>query len=95
VESYSAFEDPWGLFPSTLENSLHDAGIKHVVVTGLAEDYCVKSTSVDAAKKGFGVYVVEDCTRGVDAASVAQGKKELKDAGVDYIHSTQIEKMFS
>jgi nicotinamidase-related amidase len=35
VESYSAFEDPWGLFPSTLEQSLRDAGIKHVVVTGL------------------------------------------------------------
>ena len=35
MESYSAFEDPWGLFPSTLEQSLRDAGIKHVVVTGL------------------------------------------------------------
>lgn len=35
VESYSAFIDPWGLFPSKLEESLTDAGIKDVFVVGL------------------------------------------------------------
>jgi nicotinamidase-related amidase len=35
VESYSAFIDPWGLFPSTLEESLNEAGIKDVFVVGL------------------------------------------------------------
>jgi nicotinamidase/pyrazinamidase len=61
----------------------------------VAEDYCVKNTSMDAAKKGFEVYVVEDCTRGVEEASIAQAREELKAAGVNYIHSTQIEEMFS
>jgi nicotinamidase/pyrazinamidase len=37
VESYSAFIDPWGLFPSNLEKSLKDAGITDVFVVGLGK----------------------------------------------------------
>lgn len=95
IESYSAFEDPWGLFPSTLERSLRSAGITHVLVTGLAEDYCVKSTSVHAAKKGFATFVVEDCTKGVAEESVKKARKELEEAGVKYIHSSQIKEKIS
>jgi nicotinamidase/pyrazinamidase len=61
----------------------------------VAEDYCVQKTCMDAAEKGFGVYIVEDCTRGVDETTIAQARKDLKAAGVKYIHSTQIEKIFS
>jgi hypothetical protein len=55
----------------------------------------VKSTSVHAAKKGFRTFVVGDCTRGVGEESVLRAREELKDVGVEYIHSSQIEKMFS
>lgn len=61
----------------------------------IAEDYCVKSTSVHAAQKGFRTYVVEDCTKGVEEASILRAREELKLAGVEYIHSSDVEKMFS
>jgi len=95
---------PWNNLSATLESSMSlsrdwvcvlDLLIRCWHRLMVAEDYCVKNTSMDAAKKGFEVYVVEDCTRGVEEASVAQAREELKAAGVNYIHSTQIEEMFS
>ena len=105
VESYSAFIDPWGLFPSKLEQSLKDAGITDVFIVGLgsllfgselmiAEDYCVKSTALDAKERGFRTVVVEDCTRGVAPDSTESARKELKDRGVEYMHSSDVKTLF-
>ena len=48
-----------------------------------------------AAQKGFKTYVVEDCTKGVEETSILRAREELKLAGVEYIHSSDVETMFS
>jgi nicotinamidase/pyrazinamidase len=52
--------------PTPLEEILRAQGIEKVVVLGLATDYCVKETAVDAAGKKFGVTVLASATRAVD-----------------------------
>ena len=108
VESYSAFTDPWELFPSKLEEVLKEKGITHLFVVGLgmflgqkgavdvvAEDYCVKSSSVDAARIGLRTVIVEDCTKGVATESTEAARKELKEEGVEYMSSSEVKKLFS
>lgn len=104
VEAYSAFTDSWGLFRSILEDTLKDKGITDVFVVGLgmdfsitdvAEDYCVKWTALDSRKRGFRTVVVEDCTKGVADESTETARQELKQAGVEYQHSSEVYKLFS
>jgi nicotinamidase/pyrazinamidase len=52
--------------PTQLEAILRDRGIERVVVVGLAQDYCVKETALDAAGLGFATEVLLDATRPVD-----------------------------
>ena len=70
-----------------LAELLHHAGVTHVFTVGLAGDYCVKCTALDAKKEGFGVYVVQEATRCVDAGEQGWGaaQKEMNDAGIDII----------
>ena len=55
---------------------LHDAGIERLVVCGLATDYCVKATVLDALKEGFAVAVVKEGCRAVNVAP-DDGEKAL------------------
>lgn len=73
VEMYSAFSDSFGNLTAgqggvshDLESILKEKQISHVYVVGLAGDYCVKATAVDAAKVGFKSYVIEEAQRCVD-----------------------------
>ena len=59
-EAYSGFEG------TDLADKLRKANIKRLMVTGLATDYCVKNTVLDALKAGFKVIVVKDAIRGVE-----------------------------
>mmetsp|Transcript_7818 Transcript_7818/g.7062 ORF Transcript_7818/g.7062 Transcript_7818/m.7062 type:complete len:125 (+) Transcript_7818:289-663(+) len=88
VDSYSAF----GTSPEDtgLSKILKDKGIKTVYVTGLAFDYCVGSTSLDAAKNGFETYLVTDASRSVASESEKTMKEKLDAAGVKYIKSSEI-----
>ncbi len=52
--------------PTELEGILRDRGVEHVVVCGLATDYCVKETAIDAARLGFGVTLLSDAIAAVD-----------------------------
>jgi len=60
TEGYSGFEQ------THLEDLLRDHGIDALTVVGLATDYCVKNTALDALAKGFAVTVDPDAVRGVD-----------------------------
>lgn len=60
-EAYSAFEG------TTLEERLRDMSTQTLYVSGLATDYCVKQTVLDACRLGFRVVVLEDAVRGIDA----------------------------
>lgn len=73
VEMYSAFSDSFGNLTAgsggvshDLTSILHDQGISDVYVVGIAGDYCVKATAIDAAKSGFRSYVVEEGQKCVD-----------------------------
>ena len=59
-EAYSGFDG------TNLERELKDAGIKRVFVGGLATDYCVKSTVLDALRLGFETILLIDAIKGVD-----------------------------
>ena len=60
LEGYSAFE------ATELADLLHDRGIKKVTVVGLATDYCVKDTVLDALREGFEVEIDTDAMRAVN-----------------------------
>jgi nicotinamidase-related amidase len=88
VEMYSAFYDPLEkprVSDSGLANLLRERRITDVYVVGLAADYCVKCTAVDAAREGFKTCIVEEGTRAVDANAWERVKVELKAKGVDVI----------
>lgn len=65
VDSYSAFADDGGQ-DTGLEKKLRDAGITTLIIFGLATDFCVKYTVLDALKRGFKVFLVESLCRGLD-----------------------------
>jgi nicotinamidase/pyrazinamidase len=60
TEGYSAFQR------TDLAEQLHERGIDRVTVVGLATDYCVKNTALDALRQGFAVTVDSTAARGVD-----------------------------
>jgi nicotinamidase/pyrazinamidase len=92
VDSYSAFEEADRKTSTGLEGYLKQRGIRKLFVTGLATDYCVAWTALDARTAGFVVYVVEDACRGIDInGSVAAAWTKMASAGVRRIQSTDIE----
>lgn len=66
-----------------LEAMLQDRGVKRVVIGGLATDYCVRATSLDALDRGFGVAVLTDVVAAVDLepGDGARALDEVRDAG--------------
>jgi len=91
VDSYSAFMEADGKTPTGLAGYLKERGIKRVFVTGLATDFCVAWTAMDARKAGFEVYVIEDATRGIDLnGSLAAAWKQMEAKGVKRIQSADI-----
>jgi nicotinamidase/pyrazinamidase len=87
-DGYSGFtmRDPVSgeTIPTELEGILRDAGVEHVVVCGLATDYCVKSTALDALRLGFETAVLEDVVAAVNVESGdgTRALDEMRDAGV-------------
>jgi nicotinamidase/pyrazinamidase len=77
-EGYSGFEG------TRLEEILRERGVRRVDVTGLALDYCVKATALDARRAGFEVVVHEGATRAIDASpgDADRALEELQAAGV-------------
>jgi nicotinamidase/pyrazinamidase len=91
MDSYSAFEEADHKTATGLAGYLKARGIKTVFITGLATDFCVAWTAMDARKLGFEVYVVEDATRGIDLnGSLAAAWKSMTAKGVKRIQSTDI-----
>jgi nicotinamidase/pyrazinamidase len=91
VDSYSAFEEADRKTPTGLAGYLKERGIQRLFVTGLATDFCVAWTALDARKAGFASYVVEDACRGIDIdGSVAAAWTTLTAHGVERIQSTDL-----
>ena len=92
MDSYSAFEEADRKTPTGLEGYLKQRGIKKLFVAGLATDFCVAWTALDARRAGFETYVIEDACRGIDLnGSVAQAWKDMTKKGVKRIQSDDID----
>ena len=92
VDSYSAFEEADHKTATGLAGYLKQRGIKTVFVTGLATDFCVAWTAMDARRLGFEVYVIEDATRGIDLnGSLAAAWKQMTAKGVKRVQSADFE----
>jgi len=91
VDSYSAFTEADGKTTTGLAAYLMARGIRQVFVAGLATDFCVAWTALDARKAGLETYVVEDACRGIDTqGSLAKAWADMAKAGVKRIQSTDI-----
>jgi nicotinamidase/pyrazinamidase len=91
VDSYSAFEEADRKTPPGLQGYLEQRGIRSLFVTGLATDFCVQWTALDAHRLGFETYVIEDACRGIDInGSLAAAWKAMSQNGVKRIQSTDI-----
>jgi len=92
VDSYSAFEEADRKTTTGLGAYLKARGIDTVFLVGLATDFCVAWSAVDARKAGFATYVIEDATRAIDLnGSLAAAWKQMTGAGVKRIQSTDIQ----
>jgi nicotinamidase/pyrazinamidase len=91
MDSYSAFEEADHKSATGLGGYLKQRGIKTVFITGLATDFCVAWTAMDARKLGFDTYVIEDATRAIDLnGSLAAAWKQMAAKGVKRIQSSDI-----
>jgi len=91
VDSYSAFIEADGKTVTGLAGYLKARGISRVFVCGLATDFCVAWTALDARKSGLEALVIEDAARGIDAqGSLAAAWKSMEAAGVKRIKSTDV-----
>ena len=93
-KAQKADEEAYSGFGGTdLAACLHVQGIKRVYVGGLATDYCVKSTVLDALKENFETYFLADGSRGVEVkpGDVAAAEAEMADAGAKTITLEDLE----
>jgi nicotinamidase/pyrazinamidase len=92
VDSYSAFYEADGKTPTGLAGYLKDRGLRKVFLVGLATDFCVAWSALDARKAGFEAAVIEDATRGIDTGgSLAKAWQDMTGAGVQRLHSSAID----
>ncbi len=83
IDSYSAFFENDHSTATGLEGYLRTRGVERLTLVGLATDFCVHFSAVDAARLGFGVEVREDLCRGIDAdGSLAAARAAMRAAGV-------------
>ncbi len=87
-QGYSGFQD------TRLAELLRERGVDHIYIGGLATDYCVKNSVLDAARFGFDVTVVEDAIRGVDvnAGDSERAIEEMKKAGAQFVRSADVKR---
>ena len=91
VDSYSAFTEADGKTTTGLAAYLKARKVKRVFLAGLATDFCVAWTALDARKAGFETYVIEDACRGIDTqGSLAKAWADMAKAGVKRIQSGDI-----
>lgn len=95
-DSYSAFYDNRRR-PTGLAEEMRANGVKRVFVCGLAEDFCVGWSALDAVTEGFETFIIKDATRPVgvppmdgDPGSLEAIQKQFKDAGVKYVTSDRL-----
>ncbi len=91
IDSYSAFYENDRTTATGLAGYLRERGVTRVFICGLATDYCVHYSALDAAREGFEAVVIEDACRGIDLeGSLAAAKRAMAEAGVAFIASAAL-----
>jgi nicotinamidase/pyrazinamidase len=92
VDSYSCFFDNDHKSSTGLEIFLKKNKATDVFIAGLATDYCVKYSVLDACRLGFNTFVIKDAVRGIDLnpGDIEKALKEMKNAGAKTIESSVI-----
>ena len=95
IDSYSGFFDNGHRKATGLEAFLREQEVRQVFILGLATDYCVKWTALDARKLGFEVFLIQDGCRGVNLhpEDVSHALQEMQTAGVQFIDSSQVDSL--
>ncbi|MGY2049936.1 bifunctional nicotinamidase/pyrazinamidase [Methylobacterium sp. JK268] len=91
IDSYSAFLEADRRTPTGLAGYLRERGITRVVLCGLATDYCVGWSALDARAAGFAAWVVEEACRAIDqAGSLARAWDAMAAAGVERVRMEDV-----
>ena len=85
-EAYSGFDAP------ELPAALRAHGVRRLWIGGLATEYCVKATVLDARRQGFDVFVIEDAIRGIEAkpGDIAAAREEMARAGSVFVQTGDV-----
>jgi len=91
IDSYSAFFENDRVTPTGLAGYLRERGLKRVFLAGLAYDYCVAYSALDARQQGVPAVVVRDACRAIDLdGSVARMEAQFENTGVQVIESAEL-----
>jgi len=91
VDSYSGFQEADRRTRTGLAGYLRERGLTRVYVVGLATDFCVAWTALDARAQGLDTVIIEDATRAIDAdGSLARAWADMNDAGVTRLMSRDV-----
>src|SRR5437870_881387 len=92
IDSYSGFFDNGHRRATGLGEWLKSKQVTEIYICGLATDYCVKFTALDAIGLGFRTHVIEDASRGVNLrpTDVQDAIGEMKRAGVEVVQSAEV-----
>lgn len=91
IDSYSGFQEADRQTLTGLAGYLNERDVDRLYIVGLATDFCVGWTAIDAAAAGFDVTVIEDATRAIDnAGSLAKAWTDMEEAGVERVMSREI-----
>jgi nicotinamidase/pyrazinamidase len=92
IDSYSTFFDNAQKKSTGLENYLKGNGVKEIYIAGLATDYCVKYSALDAIRLGFDTTVIIDACRGVNLQPDDTDKavEEMKQEGIKIVESRDL-----
>ena len=91
IDSYSGFFENDKTTPTGLAGYLRERAVTKVVLCGLATDFCVYYSAVDAVAQGFEVTLVQDCCRAIDlGGSLAAAMEDMRAKGVKICNSTDL-----
>jgi nicotinamidase/pyrazinamidase len=91
VDSYSTFIEADRVSKTGLDGYLAERGIRTVYIAGLATDFCVAWSAIDAKALGFEAHVVEDACRGIDTeGSLAAAWRDMEKTGVRRLQSADL-----
>lgn len=91
IDSYSAFMEADRKTPTGLNGYLREHQINTVFIVGIATDFCVAWTAIDAAELGFDTYVIEDACKAIDLnGSLQQAWQDMSQKGVHRIEASSI-----